>query len=94
MSHITSTAIPVKTISIQELRQLLASKRPIEFWHVLTDGWFKGENISGSRHAPLDKVGTEAEHESAQGDGDRRILRRPEMSAEPHGGGEVDEAWP
>jgi hypothetical protein len=41
MSYIASTATPVKTISIQELRQLLESKRPIEFWNVLTDEWLK-----------------------------------------------------
>ena len=48
----------VKTISTQE-SYLLDSKRPIQFWNVLTDEWFKGENISGSRRVPLDKVGNE-----------------------------------
>jgi rhodanese-related sulfurtransferase len=28
-------------------------------WNVLTDEWFKGEKISGSRSVPLDKVGNE-----------------------------------
>jgi rhodanese-related sulfurtransferase len=55
----TATEVPVKTISTQELRQLLDSKRPIQFWNVLTDEWFKGENIVGSRRVPLDKVGSE-----------------------------------
>jgi rhodanese-related sulfurtransferase len=32
---------------------------PDQFWNVLTDEWFKGENISGSRRVPLDKVGHE-----------------------------------
>ena len=58
MSHATTTeAAAVETISTQEIRQLLESKRPVEFWNVLTDEWFKGENIAGSRRVPLDKVG-------------------------------------
>jgi len=48
----TATEVPVKTISTQELRQLLDSKRPIQFWNVLTDEWFKGEHIAGSRRVP------------------------------------------
>ena len=67
---------PLKTISTQEVRQLLDSKRPFQFWNVLTDEWFKGENIAGSRRVPLDKVG----------------LRRPGVSAEPHGSREAGEA--
>jgi rhodanese-related sulfurtransferase len=58
MSNTTATEA-VKTISTQEVRQLLDSKRPIQFWNVLTDEWFKGENIAGSRRVPLDKVGSE-----------------------------------
>jgi len=60
MSHATTTEpAAVKTISTQEIRQRLESKRPVEFWNVLTDEWFKGENIAGSRRVPLDKVGNE-----------------------------------
>ena len=60
MSHATTTeAAAVKTISTPEIRQLLESKRPVEFWNVLTDEWFKGENIAGSRRVPLDRVGNE-----------------------------------
>ena len=54
-----TTEVAVKTISTQELRQFLESKRSFQFWNVLTDEWFKGENISGSRRVPLDKVGSE-----------------------------------
>jgi rhodanese-related sulfurtransferase len=46
-------------VSTEEFRQLLDSKRPIQFWNVLTDEWFKGENIAGTRRVPLDKVGSE-----------------------------------
>ena len=55
----TTTEPNVKTVSTGELRDLLNNKRPIEFWNVLTDQYFKGENISGSRRVPLDKVGSE-----------------------------------
>ena len=59
MSTTQTIQVPVKTISTQEVRQLLDNQRPIQFWNVLTDEWFKGENISGSRRVPLDKVGSE-----------------------------------
>ena len=55
----TATDVSVKTISTQEVRQLLDKQRPVQFWNVLTDEWFKGENIAGSRRVPLDKVGSE-----------------------------------
>jgi ArsR family transcriptional regulator len=50
---------PLKTISTQEVGQLLDNERPVQIWNVLADEWFKGENISGSRRVPLDKVGSE-----------------------------------
>ncbi|MGH9544956.1 MAG: rhodanese-like domain-containing protein [Terriglobales bacterium] len=56
MSTTAATEAAVRTISTPEVRQLLDSKRPIEFWNVLTDEWFKGQNIVGSRHLPLDNV--------------------------------------
>jgi rhodanese-related sulfurtransferase len=60
MSNPTATTeVVVKTISTHEIHRLLDSKRSFEFWNVLTDEWFKGENISGSRRVPLDKVGNE-----------------------------------
>lgn len=59
MNHMTATEVPVKTISLQEARVFLDKKSPAEFWNVLTDEWFKGENIAGSRRVPLDKVGNE-----------------------------------
>jgi rhodanese-related sulfurtransferase len=59
MSNTTAAEVPVKTISTQEVRQILDSNRPLQFWNVLTDEWFKGENIAGSRRVPLDKIGSE-----------------------------------
>ena len=61
MSNATATegSTSITTVSTDQLRQTLNSKRPIQFWNVLTDEWFKGENIFGSRRVPLDKVGNE-----------------------------------
>ena len=59
MSNTAATATPIKNIPTPEVRELLGSQRPIQFWNVLTDQWFKGENISGSRRVPLDMVGRE-----------------------------------
>lgn len=58
-NSVTTSEAAVNTISSLELRRLLDSERPIEFWNVLTDEWFKGENIAGSRRVPLDKVGND-----------------------------------
>ena len=58
-SPTATTETAVRTISTQEVRQLLDSQRPIQFWNVLTDEWFKGGNIASSRHVPVDKVGNE-----------------------------------
>jgi len=55
----TTTDTNIQTISTQELHQKLENKQAFEFWNVLTDEYFKGENISGSRRVPLDKVGNE-----------------------------------
>jgi hypothetical protein len=49
MSNATATDVPVKNISTPHVRKLLDNKRPIQFWNVLTDEWFKGENISSAR---------------------------------------------
>lgn len=51
------TEVPLRTISTQDVRQLLDSKLPMQFWNVLTDEYFEGENIAGSRRVPLDRVG-------------------------------------
>lgn len=54
----------IKTISAQELEERLQQKSPLEFWNVLTDEWFKGEMIPGSRRVPLDTVGREIHDKS------------------------------
>ena len=49
----------VKTISTEQLQQRLKQGNSLHFWNVLTDGYFKGEMIPGSRRVPLNTVGLE-----------------------------------
>jgi len=51
--------IVVQTISTYELRTKLERKERFEFWNVLTDDYYSNENIVGSRHVPLDRIGRE-----------------------------------
>ena len=53
----------VKTITTAELDALLRERGGLQFWNVLTDEYFHGEMIPGSRRVPLDRVGREA-HET------------------------------
>ena len=55
----TTTEALVKTVSTGELRDLLENNHPLQFWNVLTNEYYPGENIAGSRRVPLDKVGSE-----------------------------------
>ena len=58
-----------KTISTEELQQRLQQGNSLHFWNVLTDGYFKGEMIPGSRRVPVDTLGREvAEAQSAKGE--------------------------
>ena len=50
----------IKTVSTEELEGRLRAGGRFEFWNVLTDEYFKGEMIPGSRRVPLDRVGREA----------------------------------
>ncbi len=50
----------VRTISTDELQVRLRDRTGLEFWNVLTDDYFTGEFIPGSRRVPLDQVGREA----------------------------------
>ncbi len=52
------------TITAEDLKNRL-DRGPIpEFWNVLTDDYFTGELISGSRRVPLDRVGREVAERS------------------------------
>ena len=46
----------VKTISTKELQRRLGRGNSLHFWNVLTDGYFKGELIPGSRRVALDTI--------------------------------------
>lgn len=50
----------VKTITIKELEWRLEGRAGLQFWNVLTDEYFHGEMIPGSRRVPLERVGREA----------------------------------
>jgi rhodanese-related sulfurtransferase len=59
----------VKTISTEQLQQRLKQGDSLHFWNVLSDGYFKGEMIPGSRRVPLDTIGREgSETQSAKGE--------------------------
>jgi rhodanese-related sulfurtransferase len=49
----------IKTISGAGLEERLRAGGAFEFWNVLTDEYFHGEMLPGSRRVPLDTVGRE-----------------------------------
>jgi rhodanese-related sulfurtransferase len=53
----------VNIISTKELKQRLEKDTNFQFWNVLTDEYFKGEIIPGSRRVPLDQIGREVSQE-------------------------------
>jgi len=59
MTNTVTSEVSLQTISLAELQYKLSTKRPLQFWNVLTDEWFKGEMIPQSRRVPLDQVGNE-----------------------------------
>ena len=46
----------IRLISTDDLEQRLEKEANLVFWNVLTDDYFDGELIEGSRHVPLDTV--------------------------------------
>ena len=60
----------VKTISTTELDARLRENGRLEFWNVLTDEYFNGELIPGSRRVPLDRVGRAAHEAGLAKDGE------------------------
>lgn len=53
------SAADITTITLAELTQELDRGTIDEFWNVLTDDYFSGEFIPGSRRVALDRVGRE-----------------------------------
>ena len=58
MSNAATTAV-VPTISREELIEKINNGERFEFWNVLTDEYFNGELITGSRRVALDQIGRE-----------------------------------
>jgi rhodanese-related sulfurtransferase len=46
----------VKTITTGQLERKIRSDVGVHVWNVLTDKWFNGELIPGSRRVPLDQL--------------------------------------
>jgi rhodanese-related sulfurtransferase len=51
--------VDARAISTEQLARQLEDGAIAEFWNVLTDDYFKGELIPGSRRVPLDHIGRE-----------------------------------
>jgi rhodanese-related sulfurtransferase len=52
-----SVATAAPAISVDELARCLAAGHVAQLWNVLTDDYFTGELIPGSRRVPLDRLG-------------------------------------
>lgn len=63
MTQTQTGKIDIQTISTENLEQDLQEGGELQFWNVLTDDYFNGEMIPGSRRVPLDKIGHEV-HEA------------------------------
>ena len=51
------SAITIATITTGQLAQRLNDDVGVHVWNVLTDDYFKGELIPGSRRVPVDRLG-------------------------------------
>ena len=58
----------VNIISTEDLKARLDEGKKFEFWNVLSDEYFKGEFIPGSRRVPVDQVGREISASGLQKD--------------------------
>lgn len=51
------SATAIATITTKELAQRIKDDVGVHVWNVLTDDYFKGEMIPGSRRVPVDRLG-------------------------------------
>ena len=51
------SATTIATISTEQLAQRFNDDVGVHVWNVLTDDYFKGELIPGSRRVPVDRLG-------------------------------------
>ena len=49
----------IRTITLDELTQQLQAGAVAQLWNVLTDDYYTGELIPGSRHVAVDRIGRE-----------------------------------
>lgn len=54
-----TTSTTINVISATELAERLSNDGVAEFWNALTDAYFTGVMIPGSRRVPVDQVGRE-----------------------------------
>ena len=50
----------IQIITTEDLKRRLDQGGDFHFWNVLTDEYFHGELIPGSRRVPLDRIGRDA----------------------------------
>lgn len=63
MTQTQTKKTDIQIISTEGLEQRLQNGGDLQFWNVLTDDYFNGEMIPGSRRVSLDRIGREL-HES------------------------------
>ena len=56
------SATTIATISTEQLAQRFNDDVGVHVWNVLTDEWFQGELIPGSRRVPGDRIGEAVRH--------------------------------
>jgi rhodanese-related sulfurtransferase len=59
MTQTQTQKTDIRIISTAELEQRLQKGGELQFWNVLTDDYFNGEMIPGSRRVQLDRIGRE-----------------------------------
>ncbi len=59
MTQTQTKTSDIQTITTRQLKERLSKDGDLQFWNVLTDDYFSGEMIPGSRRVQLDRVGRE-----------------------------------
>ena len=84
------SAATITTISTAELAQRFTDDVGLHVWNVLTDDWFKGELIPGSRRVPGDRLGEAVRRSTLAKDAAIVVYcAGPSCPAEPPGGREA-----
>ena len=84
------SATTITTISTDELAQRFTDDVGVHVWNVLTDEWFKGELIPGSRRVPGDRLGDAVRRSTLAKDASIVVYcAGPDVPGQPSGGGEA-----